>query len=90
MYVQSTPNTLGAPRKDGELVEKGAYFIIDMTSNDPLHRGKSHPIVVAGNMTPDELKLVDAGKIRIEPPRFGTNQRLLLQVVEIHDITDKK
>jgi len=77
------------PQQPEEDIKEGSYFIIDWVGNDPIRRGNRKPIIIAGNLTNEELTHISSGKIKLELPRFGTVQRVLLKVVAIENINPK-
>ena len=80
MYTNSGPYANNIPKVQDEEIKDGNYFIIDWIGNDPIHRGSRYPIVIAGNITEEQLQMIADKKIAIEPPRFGTAQRVVLKV----------
>jgi len=86
MFVQSGQFAANVPKEYDEKIKDGNYFIIDWVGNDPLHRGARYPIVVAGNITEEQLQMIADKKIIVENPRFGTAQRVIVKVEKILDI----
>jgi hypothetical protein len=86
MYIQASSYGMNPPQKENEEVKEGAYFIVDWVGNDPIRRGNRKPIIIAGNLTEEELASVKDGRIKLEPPRFGTVQRVLLKVVAVEKL----
>jgi hypothetical protein len=87
MYVNAPLNAMGIAMRPDEEVKPENYFFIDWIGNDPMHSSARYPIIVAGNMSPEELNMLKNHKIGIETPRYGTRQRVLLKVVAIEKIS---
>lgn len=86
MYKESSPTTGSNPQADGELVEVGNFYIIDLVGNNPLKPGQSRNVIQVGNATEADLEAITKGQIKIDVARFGTRQRVLLKVVSVENL----
>ena len=87
MFTQNPSNPADL-QSTTEKVTVDNYFIIDWICSNPMRPGKGTPVIIAGNISPAELDLINAGKIRIEDPRYGTKHRAIVKVVQVSDIAE--
>jgi hypothetical protein len=72
-----------------EKIEKGNFFVVDWVGGDTMRRGRRHPVIIVGNATPEQLQQIKDKALKLDNPRYGTAQRVILQVVEIEDFESK-
>jgi hypothetical protein len=72
------------------VVTPGNYAIVDWVGNNPMNPNTRIPVVVAFNLTPDDMKKVESGEMSLPRMALGTNQRIVLQIVQSKSFEDGK
>lgn len=70
---------------EGKLQE-GSYIIMDLIYNNVFKSDEGLPLLIAANVSEQDLKDISTGKIKIPNPLVGTKYRVLLKVEKINSV----
>jgi len=73
-----------------KVVKDGNFAIVDWVGNNPMNAAARIPVVVAFNLSAEDLEKVDKGEIKLPRSALGTNQRVVLQIVQSNVLEDGK
>ena len=72
-----------------EEIKEGNYVIMNVANINPMNLNKSSFHFPVINATPEDLKAIKEGKLKL-PPMSGLKQRIILKIESIEEMGDKR